>query len=237
MAGTPPLLTAAGMTAADVAALMLLAVSWYGTAWLIESPPPQLPSVTVLMKRYRREWMVQFLERDNRIFDGNILGSLREGISFYASACLLAIGGGLALLGNTAPLVGLARELAAGDVPAVLWKIKLLLILAFVANAFLKLVWAHRLFGYCAIMMAAVPNQPDDPLALRSAAAAAEVNIHAARNFNIALRAVYFAMAATGWLAGPWGLMLGTVIVTGMTLRREFASGSRRAILQSLEQR
>lgn len=51
------------------------------------------PSVSVLMKRYRREWMRQFIERDPRIFDGNILSSLREGTAFFASACMIATGG------------------------------------------------------------------------------------------------------------------------------------------------
>src|SRR5690606_21304965 len=98
--------------------------------------------------------------RDPRIFDGNILTTLREGTAFFASACMIAIGGGLALLGNTDPLAGLARELDAAEIPTLLWKLKLLLGLLFLANGFLKFVWAHRLFGYCAVMMAAVPIDP-----------------------------------------------------------------------------
>ena len=223
-----------GLSAADVVALVLLALAWFGIARLVERPPASRPSVSVLMKRYRREWMRQFLHRDPRIFDGNILTTLREGTSFFASACMIALGGGMALIGNTDALEGIARDLEAVEVPHLLWRIKLLLILLFVANAFMKFVWAHRLFGYCAVMMAAVPNDPDDPRAMDRAMAAAEVNIHAARNFNIGLRAVYFALGSAGWLAGPWGLLLGTVIVSAMTLRREFASGSRQAILHDM---
>lgn len=224
------------LTGTDLVALALLAAAWFGLARVVEKPPASRPSVSVLMKRYRREWMAEFLHRDPRIFDGNILASLREGTSFYASACMLAIGGGLALIGNTDPLAGIARELDAAEIPALLWKVKILLVLGFLANAFLKFVWSHRLFGYCAIIMAAVPNDPAVPGAVPRAMAAAEVNIHAARNFNIGLRAVYFALGALGWLAGPWGLMAGTAIVTGLTLRREFASGSRQALLNERAQ-
>lgn len=224
------------LTGTDLLALALLATAWFGLARVIERPPASRPSVSVLMKRYRREWMAEFLHRDPRIFDGNILASLREGTSFYASACMLAIGGGLALIGNTDPLAGIARELDAAEIPALLWKVKILLVLGFLANAFLKFVWSHRLFGYCAIIMAAVPNDPAVPGAVPRAMAAAEVNIHAARNFNIGLRAVYFALGALGWLAGPWGLMAGTAIVTALTLRREFASGSRQALLNERAQ-
>ena len=225
------------LTATDLVALALLLVAWFGTGRLIEKPPASRPSVSMLMRRYRRDWMVQFVHREPRIFDGNILSSLREGTSFYASACMIAIGGGLALIGNTDPLAGIARDLEATEVPSLVWKVKILLVLGFLANAFLKFVWSHRLFGYCAIMMAAVPNDPDAPDAMPRASAAAQVNIHAARNFNIGLRAVYFALAAMGWLAGPIGLVVGTVLVTALTLRREFASGSRRAILRDLGDR
>ena len=225
------------LTAIDLVALALLLVAWFGTGRLIEKPPASRPSVSMLMRRYRRDWMVQFVHREPRIFDGNILSSLREGTSFYASACMIAIGGGLALIGNTDPLAGIARDLEATEVPSLVWKVKILLVLGFLANAFLKFVWSHRLFGYCAIMMAAVPNDPRAAEAETRARAAAEVNIHAARNFNIGLRAVYFALGAMCWMAGPWALMTGTALVTALTLRREFASGSRRAILADLGDR
>lgn len=225
------------LTATDLVALALLLVAWFGTGRLIEKPPASRPSVSMLMRRYRRDWMVQFVHREPRIFDGNILSSLREGTSFYASACMIAIGGGLALIGNTDPLAGIARDLEATEVPSLVWKVKILLVLGFLANAFLKFVWSHRLFGYCAIMMAAVPNDPRAAEAETRARAAAEVNIHAARNFNIGLRAVYFALGAMCWMASPWALMAGTALVTALTLRREFASGSRRAILADLGDR
>lgn len=225
------------LTATDLVALAFLLVAWFGTGRLIEKPPASRPSVSMLMRRYRRDWMVQFVHREPRIFDGNILSSLREGTSFYASACMIAIGGGLALIGNTDPLAGIARDLEATEVPSLVWKVKILLVLGFLANAFLKFVWSHRLFGYCAIMMAAVPNDPRAAEAETRARAAAEVNIHAARNFNIGLRAVYFALGAMCWMAGPWALMAGTALVTALTLRREFASGSRRAILADLGDR
>ena len=107
-----------------------------------------------------------------------------------------------------------------------------MLVLFFVANALLRFIWSHRLFGYCAILMASVPNDPNDPRAIPSAMQAAEINITAARSFNSGLRCVYFALAAVGWLAGPAVLFVTTGYVIFITLRREFASHSRRAIMQ-----
>lgn len=218
----------------DLVAVALLFVAWLVVGWLTESPPAGRPSVSVLMKRFRREWMLQFVARDNRIFDGNILASLREGTAFFASACMIATGGLLALIGNGERLRGIVREFEIEGFAGTGYEARLLVAMFFVVNAFLKFVWAHRLFGYCAVTMASVPNRPDDPVAMARAMQAADLNITAARNFNAGLRSVYFALASLTWLAGPWGLMAGTAVVVFVTLRREFASTSRQVILRSL---
>ncbi|MCZ0960841.1 DUF599 domain-containing protein [Paracoccus benzoatiresistens] len=224
----------ASLPLTDLSAIALLFVTWFSIGWLVERPPAGKPSVSVLMKRFRREWMVHFITRDPRIFDGNILASLREGTAFFASACMIATGGILALIGNTDQLRGLAAELALERPGDILWELKLLVTMFFVVNAFLKFVWSHRLFGYCAIMMAAVPNDPADPMTRDRAMQAADLNITAARSFNAGLRSVYFALGSLGWLAGPWALMLGIAVVLFVTWRREFASTSRQVIMRSL---
>lgn len=114
---------------------------------------------------------------------------------------MIAIGGGLALIGNTDQLAGVARQFELEHVPALKWEIKIVLVLFFVANALLRFIWAHRLFGYCAILMASVPNDPNDRRALPSALQAAEINITAARSFNSGLRCVY-SHSRGGGLAG-----------------------------------
>ena len=145
-------------SALDLAALTLLIGSWFWIGWRIESPRPGRPSVSVLMEDFRRGWMHQMVTREPRMFDAQLIGSLRQGATFFASAAMIAIGGSLALIGNTEQLEGVVSDLTLGKTPAFVWEIKLLLVLMFLANAFLKYVWAHRLFGYCSVLMAAVPN-------------------------------------------------------------------------------
>jgi uncharacterized membrane protein len=215
----------------DGIAVGTIALSWLLIGLIIENPPARRPSVSVLMADYRREWMKQYVTRDPRVFDAITLNGLREGTSFFASTCLIAIGGGLALIGNTERLLGLAEDLSLDNAPAVIWEMKVLLVLLFLVNALLKFIWANRLFGYNAVVMGAVPNDASD-LAYARAAQSAEINIHAVRNFNRGLRAVYFALAALAWLLGPIPLMIATALALGTLWRREFASHSRGVLLQ-----
>lgn len=214
----------------DALAFALLVGLWFGLGWLIENPPKARLSVSVIVQRFRREWMQQFITRQPRIFDANIIDSLRQGTAFFASASMIAIGGGVALIGNPGPLLGLTRDLAA-PATALEFQLRVLPVIGFLANALLKFVWAHRLFGYCSILMAAVPNDPADPAAAMRAAQAAEVNIHAAKNFNRGLRSIYFSLGALGWLIGPWGLIASALAVSAVLARREFASQSRQIML------
>ena len=216
------------LDAAAVGLLLFLAVS---IGWLIDHPGNRRQSVSVLMMQYRREWMVEMITREPRIFDSGVLDGLRQGITFYASACIIAIGSGLALVGNTAPLQGLATDLTLQAADTLVLKVRILLVLGFIANAFLKFVWSHRLFGYCSIMMAAVPNDVKNPECLPRAAQAAEINITAARSYNRGLRSVYFALGALGWLLGPEALLISAVATAAVMLRREFASQSRAIML------
>lgn len=216
----------------DLAAVLVLVAAWSGVTLLIEHAPKRFPSTSNLMAQYRREWMVQFVGRDSRIFDSQMIGQLRQGTAFFASATLIAIGGTLALLGDVERLIGLADDLIKGGVPMIVWEVKILVIVAFLTNAFLKFVWSNRLFGYCAVLMGAVPNDPTHPAAQMRALKAAEINITAARGFNRGLRALYFALASAAWLLGAGVLMVAVVIVLGVLLRREFASVSRAVLMR-----
>ena len=219
---------------ADLAALGLLLFFWFTTGWVIEHPPARRLSVSILMQDYRREWMNQFVTRQPRIFDASVIESLRQGTAFFASASMIAIGGGVALIGNTSTIQGLAAELPL-EAERTELVIKAMVVVGFLANALLKFVWSNRLFGYCSVMMAAVPNDPADPMAYPRAAQAAEINITAAKSFNRGLHSIYYALAALSWFFGPYALMVVAVVTTGVLLRREFASASRQVMVEQMQ--
>lgn len=214
----------------DALALGGLVLVWLGIGWVIEHPPAWRLSVSVLMAEYQRDWLRQFVTRNPRIYDATVLDTLRQGTAFFASACMITLGGGIALLGNVDRLAGLAGDFSLPTASVVL-EIKVIVVLALLANALLKFIWAHRLFGYCAVLMSAVPNDPDHPECHPRAAQAAEISITAVRGFNRGLRSIYFALAALCWLLGAVPLVVGTVLAGATLARREFASQSRQAIL------
>ena len=219
-------------TTLDVVALTLLLLGWLIMGYLIENDFKNMKSVTTLMAGYRYEWMKYMVTREPRVFDAQILAMIRQGTSFFASATMIAIGGCLALLGNTERLMGLAEDLTIESGPSIVWELKVLVMVGFLANAFFKFVWANRLFGYCAVLMGAVPNDRTDPLTLVRAEKAAELNISGARSFNRGLRSVYFALAASAWLLGGGVLIAATISTCLMLFRREFTSKSKEALLR-----
>lgn len=216
----------------DAVAVTCLLSAWIVIGLLVENPPQSRPSVAVLMAQYRREWMVQMVLRDPRIFDAQILSSLRQGTAFFASATMIAIGGCLALLGNMERFIGVASDLTLETDPAIVWEAKILVLLIFLANSFLKFVWSNRLFGYCAVLMAAVPNEADHPKSMPRARKAAEINITAAKGFNRGLRSIYFALTSAVWLLGAGALITAVIFTCLVLLRREFASHSRAVLMQ-----
>lgn len=227
----PPLLSL--LQPLDYVAMAFLLAGWWLTGWRVERTRGK-PSVTVLMMQHNRDWMAQMLTRQPRIFDAQVLSAIRQSTAFFASTCVIAIGGALALMGNADNLQSVAEGFGERDLPPVLWQVKLAPVAALLTAAFLKFVWSNRLFGYSAVVMAGVPNDPNDPEAPDRARQAAELNIRAAWNFNRGLRAMYYALGALGWLLGPVAL-LGTAALTHWIVwSREFRSRPRDILLGKL---
>jgi uncharacterized membrane protein len=217
----------------DFVALGLLIAGWVLIGWRIEHPSARHPSTSQIMAGFRREWMRQMITREPRIFDAQIVSNLRQGTAFFASTSVIALGGTLAVIGNAERLSGVANDLALMDAPVFVWEVKLVIVTLFLTNAFLKFAWANRLFGYAAVLMAAVPNDVTDPACIPRADQAGEINVTAARSFNRGLRSVYFALTVAAWLAGPIALMVATASTLAVIWRREFASHSRSILLST----
>lgn len=216
----------------DLVGLAIMLGCVWGMTLLIERANPARPSVSMLMNGYRAEWMKELAHRDVRIMDAQLLNTLRGGTAFFASTCLISIGGVAALIGQADRLVILLGDLGGAPVASAtpVWEAKLMVILLMLINAFLKFVWAHRLFAYCAVMMGAMPAPGAEGLNA-AIARSVELNSAAARSFNRGLRMIYFALAALGWFLGAFFLIFATLATAAMLYRREFLSRSRAALM------
>jgi len=117
-------------------------------------------------------------------------------MTFFSSACLIALGGGIALLGQAERASDVLADISESlNVPVVVWEVKLLLVLGLLAVSLLKFIWSVRLFSYQAVVMSAVPNEVTDE-AYEIAARAGQLHIYAARSFNRGLRSLYISITA-----------------------------------------
>ena len=220
----------------DWVAVAVLVIAWIWLGHRIEHPLSGKPSVSALMAEYRRDWMEEFRCRENRVFDSQIVTSLRQSTTFFVSTCLLAIGGILALMGNPAPLQGVVGEFTAEYTPQVVWMLRLLPCAVFLVMAVLKFIWSNRVFGYCSIVMGSVPLSCEAADSRPRALRAAELNIRAAISFNRGLRAMYFALASLAWVLGPIFMLISSAAVIAFLWSREFASNSRAILLEGTRQ-
>ncbi|MCI4666386.1 MAG: DUF599 domain-containing protein [Neomegalonema sp.] len=224
------------LSLADYAALSLYAVAILAITYVIERKSAARPSTARLMAERRAIWMTEMANRDVRIMDTQLLAIQHRGAAFFASACMIGVGGVVALIGATDQLLAVARDLTAHGVERqrAVWELKLLFLLFIIVLALLKFIWAHRLFGYCAILIGATPPL-DAHQRTRSATEAAAINVNAGRSFNRGLRLIYFSLAALAWMLGPLAFTLATLLTVLMLVRREYYSETRRILDRDAE--
>ena len=194
-------------------------------------------SLVSAVQRQRVQWMLNMSRRDNRNMDVILLSSLGQGNAFFASTTAIAIGGLAALLGSgERAQVILERLPLVARSGAVLWEVKLIVIMAIFVFAFFKFAWAFRLAQYASIMVGATPiltgeNSADcDAHAERTAALTGLSAEHA----NGGLRAFYYAFAALAWFFHPVAFIIATLWVMLILIRRDYFSRSRRLIAGTL---
>lgn len=214
------------LSPADVLALLWFLACWAGYGLFAEWHGSHGGSLMARMHEYRVLWMRRMLERENRIFDSQIVTTLMGSVSFFASTTIFIIAGLIAVFGARDQVLAILRELPfATDTPPLLWDIKLALLLVLFVFAFFKFTWALRHFNYCAIVLGAAPiegRQSDE--AIRFAERAARMASSAANHFNSGVRAYYFGLAALSWFVQPWLFIAVTAWVVWVLYRREFRS-------------
>lgn len=219
--------------AADLAAVAWFFAAAIGYRYIAGLPSLEQRSIVGHMQEHRLRWLLNMAERENRLLDAALLGSLGQGNAFFASTSAIAIGGLAALIGSGDKAIAFLERLpyAAATSPLV-WEMKIVLMLGIFVYAFFKFAWAFRLSHYTAIMIGATPITETSTKADReehAARTAALIGI-AADHANSGLRAFYFAIAAMGWFFHPTLFMFLTSWMLLIFARRDFFSRAKRLV-------
>ncbi len=220
-------------TVPDICAIGFFILAWAVYAITLERMPHGRNSLNARMNIYREVWMRRMLDREVRIVDTQIMGSLQNGTAFFASTSLLAIGGGLTVLRSTDAAMTVLASLPLGirSSPE-LWELKSVGLIVIFVYAFFKFAWAYRLFNYVAILLGATPpaDRKDTPEAQAHVMRTTRLFQSAGRHFNRGQRAFFFALGYLGWFISPWVLFATTLAVVTVIWRRQFDSDSYRAM-------
>ena len=214
---------------ADWAALALFFPAWAGYATFARRRVGRQPSILAATNRVRRQWMLQTTYREVRVFDGVVIQNLSTSPSFFASTTILIIGGLLAVLGTADKASELIRDLPfAARTSALVFDLKLMLLLAIFVYAFFRFTWSMRQYTFGALLIAAAPEAKrfEEEAISREAFAdkAGRIVGMAAETFNDGLRAYYFAFAAIAWFFSPVVFIVATFGVVYILYQREFGS-------------
>ena len=220
------------LTPIDIVAVIWFFGLWIGYNLIADSEQLRHKSVVGMMHEHRSRWMKEMLSRDMRMLDTMILNHLQGGIGLFASTSILAVGGLVAALGATDKAIAVLSALPfVGETTRLEWEVKILLLMTIFVYAFFKFVWSYRLYGFCAILIGAVPSSTNlGADAEARAEQAAKIGDLAGRHQNRGLRAFYFALAALVWLMHPIAFMIATSWVITVLYRRDFRSRSQRIV-------
>lgn len=226
-----------GLPFVDIAAFAVFLVLWFGYTLWADWVAKSEDTLTAVMVRHRRTWMRSMCERENRISDAALVGTLMHSVAFLASTSMLVLGGLMALMGAGERAFAVYREMPfAIDSTQESFEMKVVLLAVIFVYAFFQFTWSLRQFNYCCIIMGAAPGIND------SAAVKDAFSIHAARlqslgaqSFNRGLRAFYFALAMILWFVHASVFLVATAVVLAVLYRREFRSKSLRALADLLD--
>ena len=187
----------------------------------------------------RRRWMAEMAVREIALLDGQLLGHAINSASFFASSNLILIAAAAGVLfGGDTALKSIEGLAVLAPASALVFQIKMGVVLIALARGLLDFIWAIRQMNYCLAAIGATPMWAPRPVLEEYAEATGAILNPALSAFNAGVRGYYFALAAAAWLLGPIAFAVatgGAMVLLLWRQRRSPASAAVRKIRQILE--
>lgn len=221
------------MTLADwinVGATLWFFGCWLGYAAFARRRAKTSYNLSAVLQVYRKRWMHEMLQRQNRIADAALLASLERNVSFLASTSIFIIAGLVTLMASAEQIHAtlIALPFTNIDLTSKQLQFKICLLIAIYVYAFFTLTWAMRQYGICAVLLGASPAAEgaanNEEQNRQHANMTAKIIDHAGHSYNYGLRAYYFSLSVLPWLINAWLFMFAVGVVTAVLYRREFKS-------------
>jgi uncharacterized membrane protein len=210
----------------DMLALLFFLCGWLGYVYVADMTRKRKRNLIGTIDRYRHAWMRQMLKRDNRMVDASMMGNLMRSIAFFCNTSILILFGLITMFGYREKMQSMLESVPyAVSSSALLWEVKILLLVMIFIYAFFMLTWSLRLYNYASIFVGAAPMPYEaQHLHREIAKRGGRLMANAAKHFNSGLRAYYFGLATLAWFIHPLMMMIATVWVVWISYRREFLS-------------
>jgi uncharacterized membrane protein len=225
------------MLPSDLDTPRLLALVLIFAMWMLYGPILRFfghGTLNAQLHVVRLRWMRMLLEshRENRVFDGILLGQLSGSMSFFGSATLIVLAG---LLGTLASINRLHDSM--NGIPFLppislgLFTIYFVALTFIMTVSFFSFAYALRKLGYTTAMIgglmeAKASNAHSQVMISQTALVLTE----SVKSLNNGIRGYYFAMAALFLFIGPWAAIGMTLAIAGVLMYRQGFSSEALAI-------
>lgn len=223
--------------------LNLLAFAWFLLCWVgythyARHKARDTACLASVLHLYRQDWMSRLLLREQRIADASVIGNLERNTAFFASSTLLILAGIITVMGATDRAQNLLQDMPfVAEVSREMSEMKLLVMLGIFVYAFFTFSWGMRQYNFASVLLGSAPlvgeKQVSEIERKAYAARAATVLSMAGNEFNLGLRAYYFALAGLTWFINPLLFMLTSAGVVWVLYKREFHSRILAAMMYS----
>tara|TARA_B110000858_G_scaffold115070_1_gene131513 strand:+ start:29508 stop:30293 length:786 start_codon:yes stop_codon:yes gene_type:complete len=236
------------LPAMDLSPLDIFSFIWFIACWLSYSlfarrQAKKRNSLSSVLYRYRKEWVLKLSKNGMSEVDSDLLGSLERQVSFMASTSLLILASLVTVLSAASEdFMNMSSLQFVEEVSLEIVQMKLLMMIFIFVYGFFTFSWSLRQYGFCLILFGSSfntvryykGNESYQAQALpRDFKAMAKVLDRAAHSYNFGIRAYYFAMAALAWFINDWFFMAACAVVIFVLYRREFKSSSLQAMVDT----